>query len=173
MASAFLIVYVISRVLTLFNGSAKEAQVAPLPASKVAAEQVPVAEPTPEPVPQAQGDMQPDKSPYRGYNSFESCMLAGTSEDQLLCKANELEREDTRLNREYKRVIAQYEKAAQEDKITTLLSLESDWIKSVNTKCVLMPLDNPGDNQRIRSQWTQSCWLDMTKKRADELSRLP
>jgi len=96
-------------------------------------------------------------------------MSAGTSEEKLLCSADELEREDVRLNTEYKRVMAQYKAEGLEDKIAALRKAELDWLKSVKAKCGSTPFDAPDANQRMRSQWMNECQLDMKKTRADEL----
>ena len=87
----------------------------------------------------------------------------------MACLADEFDRQDARLNKEYQRVIAQYKQLGQGDSIATLRKAELQWINRVKSECDRTPpgfTDNPY-HRRIE------CRLDLTEARADELAKLP
>ena len=68
---------------------------------------------------------------YYGHGSYESCMSAGTWMEMAMCSSDEFQREDVRLNREYKRVIATYKTLQREDGIAELRTEEVRWLKTM------------------------------------------
>lgn len=113
-----------------------------------------------------------DRQRYQGYDSLDSCVSEGTSGEAILCVSDEVEREDAWLNREYKRVMARYKAEGQEDKAAELRKAELAWIKWVTAKCDSTPYD-PDASTKLVSLWSHECRLDMTRTRANELSKLP
>lgn len=133
-----------------------------------ATQQAPVREPIAQTVPPDQTstpapEASPgDKEKYHGHDSYESCMSAGNSEEKVNCSADEFEREDVRLNREYKRVMAQYKTQGREDSVAALRKAQVAWLKSMTTEC-----------DSLRPNEIYTCRLYWTKTRADELAKLP
>jgi uncharacterized protein YecT (DUF1311 family) len=112
------------------------------------------------PVVDASGGYIQDK--YQGHDSYESCITTGTSEQKVNCSADEFKREDARLNREYRRAIAQYKTQGRVDSITALRKVQVAWLKSMATEC-----------DSMRPEVIYECRLYWTKTRADTLAKLP
>ena len=96
-------------------------------------------------------------------NAYESCLAAALPGASWNCTATECEREDARLNREYKRVMASYKAQGREDSVAELRKVEVAWLKSMTAECDSMTMQ----------QAMYGCRLDWTKKRADEIAKLP
>ena len=118
-----------------------------------------------------------DSGNYYGYGSYESCMSQGTSTlpsrlmEMTMCSNEEFQREDARLNREYKRVMADYKAQGRKDSTSSLRTAEIGWLKTMTSKCGHFEYDEPHGYRKAIAE--NGCRLDMTKKRADELAKLP
>lgn len=108
---------------------------------------------------------------YYGHGSYESCMSAGIWMEMAMCSSDEYQREDVRLNREYKRVIATYQTLQREDSIAALRTEEVGWLKTMTSKCGNFEYDEPHGYKKAISE--NDCRLEMTKKRTDELAKVP
>jgi len=99
--------------------------------------------------------------------TYNSCMDAsgGVTMDMVDCMGSEHDRQDARLNQGYKAAMQALEKAQQ----SQLRDAQRLWIKFRDADCALLGSLTGGSIDRINSA---SCFLDMTKQRADELARL-
>lgn len=109
---------------------------------------------------------QPDGGQSR--SALETC-VSGGEKPELVCLSEELDRQDARLNGEYKRVMADYKQHGQDDSSASLRKIELEWIQRVKSECDTTPPGFIGNPDRHRIE----CRLNMTKSRADELAKMP
>lgn len=103
-----------------------------------------------------------------GYSAtYTTCMDAsgGVTMNMLDCMGSELDQQDARLNQGYKAAMQALDKGQQ----TQLRDAQRLWIKFRDADCALLGSLTGGSIDRINSA---SCFLDMTKRRADDLARL-
>ena len=103
-----------------------------------------------------------------GYSAtYTSCMDAsgGVTMNMLDCMGSETEQHDARLNQNYKAAMQALDKGQQNQ----LRDAQRLWIKFRDADCALLGSLTGGSIDRINSA---SCFLDMTKQRADDLGRL-
>lgn len=103
-----------------------------------------------------------------GYSAtYTSCMDAsgGVTMDMLNCMGSETEQHDARLNQNYKAAIQALDKGQQNQ----LRDAQRLWLKFRDADCALLGSLTGGT---IDSVNRASCFLDMTKKRADDLAWL-
>ena len=103
-----------------------------------------------------------------GYSAtYTTCMDAsgGVTMDMLNCMSSEIKQHDSRLNQAYKAAMQALDKGQQ----TQLRDVQRLWIKFRDADCALLGSLTGGT---IDSVNRASCFLDMTKKRADDLARL-
>lgn len=103
-----------------------------------------------------------------GYSAtYTSCMDAsgGVTLNMLNCMSSETEQHDTRLNQGYKAAMKALDKGQQNQ----LRDAQRLWIKFRDADCALLGSLTGGT---IDSVNRASCFLDMTKQRADDLARL-
>lgn len=103
-----------------------------------------------------------------GYSAtYTTCMDAsgGVTMDMLNCMSSEIEQHDSRLNQAYKAAMQALDKGQQ----TQLRDVQRLWIKFRDADCALLGSLTGGT---IDSVNRASCFLDMTKKRADDLAQL-
>lgn len=103
-----------------------------------------------------------------GYSTtYTTCMdeSGGVTMNMLDCMGSETEQQDARLNQNYKAAMQALPPAQQ----TQLRDAQRLWIKFRDANCTLLGSLTGGSIDRINSA---SCFLDMTKKRADDLTRL-
>lgn len=103
-----------------------------------------------------------------GYSAtYTSCMDAsgGVTMNTLNCMGSEAEQQDVRLNQGYKSAMRALDKGQQ----TQLRDAQRLWIKFRDADCALLGSLTGGT---IDSVNRASCFLDMTKKRADDLAWL-
>ena len=96
-----------------------------------------------------------------------ACMdeSGGVTMNMLDCMGSEAEQQDARLNENYKAAMQALTPAQQ----TQLRDAQRLWIKFRDADCALLGSLTGGSIDRINSA---SCFLDMTKQRADGLARL-
>lgn len=99
--------------------------------------------------------------------TYSACMdeSGGVTMNMLDCMGSETEQQDARLNQSYKAAMQALTPAQQ----TQLRDAQRLWIKFRNADCALLGSLTGGSIDRINSA---SCFLDMTKQRADDLGRL-
>lgn len=85
--------------------------------------------------------------------------------NMLNCMGSETEQHDARLNQNYKAAMQALNKGQQNQ----LRDAQRLWIKFRDADCALLGSLTGGSIDRINSA---SCFLDMTKQRADDLARL-
>ena len=103
-----------------------------------------------------------------GYSAtYTSCMDAssGVTMNMLDCMGSETEQHDARLNQNYKAAMQALDKGQQNQ----LRDAQRLWIKFRDADCALLGNLTGGSIDRINSA---SCFLDMTKQRADDIARL-
>ena len=103
-----------------------------------------------------------------GYSTtYSACMdeSGGVTMNMLDCMGSEAEQQDARLNENYKAAMQALTPAQQ----TQLRDAQRLWIKFRDADCALLGSLTGGSIDRINSA---SCFLDMTKQRADGLARL-
>jgi uncharacterized protein YecT (DUF1311 family) len=103
-----------------------------------------------------------------GYSvTYSACMdeSGGVTMNMLDCMGSEIEQQDARLNQNYKTAKQALTPAQQ----TQLREAQRLWIKFRDADCALLGSLTGGSIGRINSA---SCFLDMTKQRADGLERL-
>lgn len=103
-----------------------------------------------------------------GYSAtYTRCMDAsgGVTMNMLDCMGSETEQHDARLNQNYKAAMQALDKGQQNQ----LRDAQRLWIKFRDADCALLGSLTGGSIDRINSA---SCFLDMTKQRADDLARL-
>jgi len=103
-----------------------------------------------------------------GYSTtYTACMdeSGGVTVNMLDCMGSETEQQDARLNQNYKAAMQALTQAQQ----TQLRDAQRLWIKFRDADCALLGSLTGGSIDRINSA---SCFLDMTKQRADDLVRL-
>lgn len=99
--------------------------------------------------------------------TYSACMdeSGGVTMNMLDCMGNETEQQDARLNQNYKAAMQALTPALQ----TQLRDAQRLWIKFRDADCALFGSLTGGSIDRINSA---SCFLDMTKQRADDLAGL-
>ncbi|WP_191832344.1 lysozyme inhibitor LprI family protein [Pseudomonas fluorescens] len=98
--------------------------------------------------------------------AYSQCMQTAQSTlDMNNCNVAEIERQDARLNSEYKKAKAALEPTQQ----TQLLEAQRLWIKYRDANCKLYYSLTGGTIDQLNGA---GCVLDMTKARADELLKL-
>ena len=103
-----------------------------------------------------------------GYSeTYTACMdeSGGVTINMLDCMGSETEQQDARLNQNYKAAMQSLTPAQQ----TQLRDAQRLWIKFRDADCALLGSLTGGSIDRINSA---SCFLDMSKQRADDLGRL-
>ena len=103
-----------------------------------------------------------------GYSTtYSTCMdeSGGVAMNMLDCMRSETEQQDGRLNKNYKAAIQALTPAQQ----TQLQDAQRLWIKFRDADCTLLGSLTGGSIDRINGA---SCFLDMTKERADDLAGL-
>ena len=103
-----------------------------------------------------------------GYSAtYTRCMDAsgGVTMNMLDCMGSETEQHDARLNQNYKAAMQALDKGQQNQ----LRDAQRLWIKFRDADCALLGNLTGGSIDRINSA---SCFLDMTKQRADDIARL-
>ena len=103
-----------------------------------------------------------------GYSAtYTACMneSGGVTMNMLDCMGSETEQHDARLNQNYKTAMQALTPAQQ----TQLRDAQRLWIKFRDADCALLGSLTGGSIDRINSA---SCFLDMTKQRADHLAGL-
>lgn len=103
-----------------------------------------------------------------GYSeTYTACMdeSGGVTVNMLDCTGSETEQQDARLNQNYKAAMRALTPAQQ----TQLRDAQRLWIKFRDADCALLGSLTGGSIDRINSA---SCFMDMTKQRADDLARL-
>jgi uncharacterized protein YecT (DUF1311 family) len=103
-----------------------------------------------------------------GYSpTYSACMdeSGGVTMNMLDCTGSEIEQQDARLNQNYKTAMQALTPAQQ----IQLRDAQRLWIKFRDADCALLGSLTGGSIDRINSA---SCFLDMTKQRADDLGRL-
>ena len=103
-----------------------------------------------------------------GYSAtYTRCMDAsgGVTMNMLDCMGSETEQHDARLNQNYKAAMQALDKGQQNQ----LRDAQRLWIKFRDADCALLGSLTGGSIDRINSA---SCFLDMTKQRADDIARL-
>jgi uncharacterized protein YecT (DUF1311 family) len=103
-----------------------------------------------------------------GYSAtYTACMdeSGGVTMNMLDCMGSETEQQDARLNQNYKAAMQTLTSAQQ----TQLRDAQRLWIKFRDADCALLGSLTGGSIDRINSA---SCFLDMTKQRADNLADL-
>ena len=103
-----------------------------------------------------------------GYSAtYTRCMDAsgGVTMNMLDCMGSETEQHDARLDQNYKAAMQALNKGQQNQ----LRDAQRLWIKFRDADCALLGSLTGGSIDRINSA---SCFLDMTKQRADDLARL-
>jgi uncharacterized protein YecT (DUF1311 family) len=103
-----------------------------------------------------------------GYSeTYTACMdeSGGVTVNMLDCTGSETEQQDARLNQNYKAAMQALTPAQQ----TQLRDAQRLWIKFRDAECALLGSLTGGSIDRINSA---SCFMDMTKQRADDLARL-
>ncbi len=89
----------------------------------------------------------------------------GVTMNMLDCMGSETEQHDARLNQNYKAAMQALDKGQQNQ----LRDAQRLWIKFRDADCALLGSLTGGSIDRINNA---SCFLDMTKQRADDLARL-
>ncbi|TVT67973.1 MAG: DUF1311 domain-containing protein [Pseudomonas sp.] len=89
----------------------------------------------------------------------------GVTMNMLDCMGSETEQQDARLNQNYKAAMQALDKGQQNQ----LRDAQRLWINFRDADCALLASLTGGSIDRINSA---SCFLDMTKQRADGLERL-
>ena len=100
-----------------------------------------------------------------GYSTtYTACMdeSGGVTVNMLDCMGSETEQQDARLNQNYKAAMQALTQAQQ----TQLRDAQRLWIKFRDADCALLGSLTGGTIDSVNSA---SCFLDMTKKRADDL----
>ncbi|MBZ5754895.1 lysozyme inhibitor LprI family protein [Pseudomonas sp. S5(2021)] len=103
-----------------------------------------------------------------GYsNTYTACMdeSGGVTVNMLNCMGSETEQQDARLNQNYKAAMQALTPAQQ----TQLRDAQRLWIKFRDADCALLGSLTGGTIDSVNSA---SCFLDMTKKRAEDLAWL-
>lgn len=103
-----------------------------------------------------------------GYSTtYRACMdeSGGVTVNMLDCMGSETEQQDARLNQNYKAAMQALTPSQQ----TQLRDAQRLWIKFRDADCALLGSLTGGTIDSVNSA---SCFLDMTKKRADDLMRL-
>ncbi len=103
-----------------------------------------------------------------GYSAtYTRCMDAsgGVTMNMLDCMGSETEQHDARLNQNYKAAMQALNKGQQNQ----LRDAQRLWLKFREADCALLGSLTGGSIDRINSA---SCFLDMTKQRADDIARL-
>lgn len=100
-----------------------------------------------------------------GYRTSYNACMDGVTMNILDCMGSETEQQDARLNQNYKAAMQALTPAQQ----TQLREAQRLWIKFRNADCTLLGTLTGGSIDRINGA---SCFLDMTKQRADALVRL-
>lgn len=103
-----------------------------------------------------------------GYSTtFTACMdeSSGVTVNMLDCMGSVNEQQNVRLNQNYKAAMQALTQAQQ----TQLRDAQRMWIRFRDTDCALLSNLTGGTIDSINSA---SCFLDMTKKRANDLARL-
>ena len=103
-----------------------------------------------------------------GYSeTYTTCMdeSGGVTANMLNCMGSETEQQDARLNQNYKASMQALTPAQQ----TQLRDAQRLWIKFRDADCDLLGSLTGGTIDSVNSA---SCFLDMTKKRADDLAWL-
>ncbi|WP_286789122.1 MULTISPECIES: lysozyme inhibitor LprI family protein [unclassified Pseudomonas] len=98
--------------------------------------------------------------------TFNTCLdeSRGTTRDMLSCISAETKLQDTRLNEAYQNTMATF----SDPQKAKLKETQRLWIKYRDANCSLYTNATGGTIDALN---TASCLLDMTKARADELSR--
>lgn len=96
--------------------------------------------------------------------TYGACMdeAGGVTMNMLDCMGSETEQQDARLNQNYKAAMQALTPAQQ----TQLRDAQRLWIKFRDADCALLDSLTGGSIDRINSA---SCFMDMTKQRADGL----
>jgi len=103
-----------------------------------------------------------------GYGeTYTACMdeSGGVTVNMLDCMGSETEQQDARLNQNYKAAMQALTPAQQ----TQLRDAQRLWIKFRDADCAILGSLTGGTIDSVNSA---SCFLDMTKKRADDLAWL-
>jgi len=103
-----------------------------------------------------------------GYSkTYTACMdeSGGVTVNMLNCMGSETEQQDARLNQNYKAAMQALTPAQQ----TQLRDAQRLWIKFRDADCALLGSLTGGTIDSVNSA---SCFLDMTKKRAEDLAWL-
>ena len=103
-----------------------------------------------------------------GYSpAYSACMdeSGGVTMNMLDCMGSEIEQQDARLNQNYKTAMQALTPAQQ----TQLRDAQRLWIKFRDADCAILGSLTGGTIDSVNSA---SCFLDMTKKRADDLAWL-
>lgn len=101
-----------------------------------------------------------------GYSAtYTTCMDAsgGVTVNMLNCMGSEIEQQDARLNQSYKAAMQALEQGQQ----TQLRDAQRLWIKFRDADCALLGSLTGGTVDSVNRA---SCFLDMTKKRAEDLA---
>jgi uncharacterized protein YecT (DUF1311 family) len=96
-----------------------------------------------------------------------ACMHAseGVTVNMLNCMSSETEQQDARLNKNYKAAM----QGLQQENKTQLRDAQRLWIKFRDADCALLGSLTGGTIDSVNGA---SCYLDMTKERADDLGWL-
>jgi uncharacterized protein YecT (DUF1311 family) len=99
--------------------------------------------------------------------TYTACMdeSGGVTMNMLDCMSSETDQQDARLNQNYKAAMQALTPAQQ----TQLRDAQRLWIKFRDADCALLGNLTGGSIDRINGA---SCFLDMTKERADDLASL-
>ena len=99
--------------------------------------------------------------------TYSACMdeSGGVTMNMLDCMGSETEQQDARLNQNYKAAMQALTPSQQ----TQLRDAQRLWIKFRDADCALLGSLTGGTIDSVNSA---SCFLDMTKQRADDLGRL-
>lgn len=103
-----------------------------------------------------------------GYSAtYSTCMDAsgGVTTNMLDCMGSEIKQQDARLNQNYKGAMQALAPAQQ----TQLRDAQRLWVKFRDADCTLLGSLTGGTSDSVNRA---SCFLDMTKKRADDLDWL-
>ena len=99
--------------------------------------------------------------------TYTTCMDAsgGVTVNMLNCMGSEIEQQDARLNQSYKAAMQALEQGQQ----TQLRDAQRLWVKFRDADCALLGSLTGGTVDSVNHA---SCFLDMTKKRAEDLASL-
>lgn len=98
---------------------------------------------------------------------FDSCMnrSGGVTIGMIECMVQETEKQDARLNREYKKIMSQL----SDERKKTLLVAQRAWIRYRDSNCAFYADPEGGTMARVLAN---SCVMSMTAERADEITSI-